>query len=153
MLSLKRIVTALLILAAGCTAAIESEQPWSVAVTTTGGITGSGVGAYSIDSDGRVEVTKMSGSRCVLTATAADLERVRQFVMAARPSRWRDSYAPEDRCCDRIEYTLTLDLGGRIRGVEWIDDPLPMPSDLTALAETLTGGGESVRAKYGDRCE
>ena len=73
-------------------------------------------------------------------------------ALAAKPDGWKDEYIPADRCCDRIEYTMTLEQKGGERTIRWIDDPLPMPEDLVALTRALMGGEESVRVRYGGQC-
>jgi hypothetical protein len=151
MLSLGRIAIGLLILTLGCVTA-SRDEPWRITLTTAGGLAGSGIGSYVFDSTGSIEVVSMSGARCLLSASPDDLARIRRLVAAARNEPWQDSYTPEERCCDRIEYVLTLETGDGTRRVEWIDDPLPMPPRLTALTEALAGGGDSVRVNYADRC-
>jgi hypothetical protein len=151
MLSPGRIALGLLIFTIGC-GSTSPDEPWRITLTTAGGLTGSGIGSYVFDSSGSIELMAMSGARCLLSAAPDELTRMKRIVAAARDEPWRDSYAPEERCCDRIEYVLMLDRNGTTRRVEWIDDPLPMPPALTALSEALAGSGDSVRVKYGDRC-
>jgi hypothetical protein len=151
MLSPGRIALGLLILTIGCSTT-SPDEPWRMTLTTAGGLTGSGIGSYVFDSTGSIEIVAMSGARCLLSAAPDELTRMQRLVAAARDEPWRDSYAPEERCCDRIEYVLTLDTGGATRRVEWIDDPLPMPPALTGLSEALAGGRDSLRVKYADRC-
>ena len=131
----------------------KPETPWRVGIATTGGITGRGTGTFSIASDGTVSVTTMANKTCSYRAADEDLARFEKLLAAARPSEWKASYAPENRCCDRIEYTLTLDEGDQKITTEWIDDPLPRPADLIALAEAIIGGEDaSLRRHYGELC-
>lgn len=125
---------------------------WRIEVTTMGGITGRGNGSWAIGSDGKVTVTTMSGRSCTFDATAEERARIETLLANARPDTWAAEYAPEDRCCDRIEYTMTVDEGGVQRKVEWIDDPEPMPKDLAALVQALGGVAPSLRTEYGEKC-
>lgn len=129
----------------------QSDAPWRIDVTTSGGFAGRGAGNYTLDSDGKLTVT-MNGRSCSYELTADELARWDRIVDAAKPDAWNESYAPEDRCCDRIEYKLTLDRAGAQRATEWIDDPLPMPADLLAIANAVTGPPPSLRMDYGTRC-
>lgn len=36
--------------------------------------------------------------------------------------------------------------------MKWIDDPLPMPADLEALANALVSGEKSIRSRAGESC-
>lgn len=124
------------------------ETPWRVSVTTSGGITGDGTGNVVLTSDGNVIVRTVADKECTFTATEEERTRFATLVGNAHPETWDRSYAPENRCCDRIEYTLTVDEGGVQRTTDWIDDPLPRPKDLVELAEAL---GELQR-KYAQQC-
>jgi len=131
----------------------HSDGPWRIEVTTSGGLVGRGAGNYAVDSDGKISLTTTAGRSCTFQATAGELARLNKLVGAARPDAWKDSYAPENRCCDRFEYNLTLDRAGVQRTTEWIDDPLPMPADLQAIADAIVGGPGSLRVDYGPRCQ
>lgn len=153
MLSYRAIfLVALLVTACAASRNDELAEPWRVGVTTEGGFAGRGIGAFSIQSNGTVEVTTMQGKRCTFQASEEERLRFRELLTAARPERWAPSYVPEEHCCDRIEYTLTLD-AGRTTTTRWIDEPLPMPDDLTALADRIVGGSESLRVTYDPRCQ
>jgi hypothetical protein len=130
-----------------------SMKPWRIALKSSGGFAGRGAGNYTIDSTGKIEVTTTSGKTCSYRATEAELARFADLVARAKAKEWKSSYAPADRCCDRIEYGLTLEQGGVAHETEWIDQPDPMPEELTALWMALTGGaGESLRNAYEQRC-
>ncbi|HYK00223.1 MAG TPA: hypothetical protein VE974_00605 [Thermoanaerobaculia bacterium] len=137
-----------------CTTAQTSAPatPWRMGITTSGGITGRGNGSWAINSDGKVEITAFGGRSCTFDATAEELTRFTNLLAKARRDQWKESYAPEDRCCDRIEYILTIDEAGSQRTVEWIDDPLPMPADLTAIVNAMSGVAPSLRTEYGEKC-
>lgn len=144
----------MMMMLAACSGATRSTPatPWRVEVATSGGIAGRGVGTYALDSDGAVTVVSMNGKRCEFRATDEELERVSAILGAAKPDGWQDSYIPAERCCDRIEYTMTLEQRGGARTIRWIDDPLPMPEDLLALTGAMVGGAESLRVRYGGQC-
>lgn len=130
----------------------QTEGPWRIEVTTSGGFAGRGAGNYTVDSDGKLTVKTMNGESCSYELKADELARFAKLVGAAKPDAWKESYAPENRCCDRIEYNLTLDRNGSKRATEWIDDPLPMPADLQALADAIVGPPPSLRINYGNPC-
>jgi hypothetical protein len=112
-----------------------SNEPWRIELVTSGGITGRGNGNVTIDSAGVVTLTTMSGSGCTFTLTADELRPVAAAV--AKAGAWKESYVPENSCCDRIESALTLTRGDKTQKTTWITEPLPMPADLTALAERV----------------
>lgn len=140
-----------LVLLSACTATQATpKRPWRVEVTTTGGITGRGTGNYAVDSDGKVAARLFSGRECAFTTGVDGIEAI---LAKARPGGWKESYLPEDPCCDRIEYTLTYDEAGVKTTTKWIDDPLPMPADLKALANAIVGGDPaSIRMLATQRC-
>ena len=146
-------LTALLL--AGCTATHATpKRPWRVEVTSSGGFAGRGAGDYAIDSDGKVVARLFNGNACTYTAAPDDLRRIEELLAKARPREWKESYVPEDPCCDRIAYTLTFDEAGTKTTTTWIDDPLPMPADLVALSNAIVGGeATSVRMRAGERCK
>jgi hypothetical protein len=105
-------------------------RPWTLELATSGGITGRGLGTIRIDSGGDAVVGQCSSN-------VTDLERFDALLANARPGQWRESYLPENPCCDRFEYALTVDIAGTTHRTRWIDDPLPMPNDLTAIGDAL----------------
>ena len=133
-------------------ASSQAAAPWRIEVTSSGGITGRGAGNYSIASDGKITLRSMTGKNCTFQATPAELARFEQLVANARPNAWSASYKPENSCCDRFEYELTLDRAGAQRKTDWVDDPAPMPRDLAAITEAITGGPGSLRVVYGEKC-
>jgi len=108
------------------------QRPWKLELATSGGVTGRGMGTIRMDSDGTATV-----GDCTSNITDEDLRRFDALLANARPATWRASYVPENPCCDRFEYALTIEAGGKTHKTAWIDDPLPMPADLTALGEAL----------------
>lgn len=145
---------AMILLMTSCAASqSRSDGPWRIEVTTSGGLTGRGAGSYTVDSDGKISLTTTAGRTCPFEMTAKELDRLDKLVDQTRPDAWKDSYAPENRCCDRFEYKLTLDRAGTQHDTEWIDDPLPMPADLQAIADAIVGGPGSLRVEYAPRCQ
>jgi hypothetical protein len=144
---------AMMMLMLSCAAARTGPaEPWSVAVTSSGGIAGRGAGSFAIRSDGEVAVTSMNGKNCTFRASEQELARFRELLTNARPDTWSASYIPKESCCDRFEYELTLDEAGKKRTVKWIDDPDPMPADLAALTGAMVGPPPSLRVTYGGQC-
>jgi hypothetical protein len=146
------------ILMASCSAAPHAEQgdvaskPWRIELTTAGGIAGKGTGALTASSTQDLTLTSMTGKRCEFTLTDTETGTISTILEDAAPSAWSQSYVPEDPCCDRIEYEMTISIGGEIHSVVWIDDPLPMPEDLRKLVNAITAGPDNLRAKYAERC-
>lgn len=144
---------AMMMMTLSCAAARTAPaEPWSILVTSSGGIAGKGAGSYSIDSAGEITVTTMLGKRCVYRATDAEMERFLELLTQAQPESWKESYVPENACCDRFEYEMVLDEAGTKHTVRWIDDPQPMPKDLVALTNAIVGPDPSLRTTYGTKC-
>ncbi|MEO8379792.1 MAG: hypothetical protein ABI779_09030 [Acidobacteriota bacterium] len=137
----------------GCAASSTRPlEPWRLEIATSGGIAGRGAGTYALASDGQVTATLTDGRRCTFALTATELRGFADLLRNARPASWKASYVPENPCCDRFEYVLTLDEGGTITKTKWIDDPLPLPPDLEALSGAVIGGEKSLRALGAERC-
>lgn len=137
-----------------CTAAYTAPQkPWRIEVATSGGLTGRGNGTYAIDSTGKVTATLINGKSCSYQADAAELSRIEQLLGETKRGAWKAEYIPENPCCDRIEYTLTVDEAGALTTTKWIDDPPPMPRDLVALGDAFLIGETSIRAQSAERCQ
>jgi hypothetical protein len=154
MLSVRGCIADLAVTLTMCAASHSRPMtPWRVEIATSGGLAGRGVGTFAIASDGTVSVRTMTGKSCSYRATEEEIQRFEELLTAATPEKWSASYAPENRCCDRIEYTLTFDEADRRFTTEWIDGPLPMPEDLVALSAAIAGGSESsLRRHYGEQC-
>ena len=146
------VMTTMMLMLSCAASSSAPREPWSIAVTSSGGLAGRGAGSYSIDSAGEVAVTSMSGKSCTFRATDAELARFRELLTNAQPERWKDSYVPEESCCDRFQYEMTIDEAGAKTVVTWIDDPEPMPEDLAALTNAMTGAPPSLRVTYGGQC-
>lgn len=130
----------------------SAAAPWKLSLTSEGGLAGRGNGSYRIDSDGSIEVTTAMGKSCSYRASSEELQRFQSLIDAATPERWSAAYIPEDSCCDRFQYALTATIGEKETKTSWIDDPLPMPADLVAIADALITTEQSLRVKYGLQC-
>jgi hypothetical protein len=143
----------ILMMTLSCAAARTAPaEPWRISLTSGGGFAGKGAGSFAIDSEGTVSVTTMTGKSCTFRATDVERKRFVELLTNARPETWDESYVPENSCCDRISYEMTIDEAGKTKTVKWIDDPRPMPKDLEALTEAMVGGAESLRVVYGGKC-
>jgi len=131
MLSHKWLLLAVLLASCGTTPP-RVQRPWTLELATSGGLTGRGFGTIRMDSGGTATV-----GECTSNITEEDLQRFDALLASAKPDPWHESYVPENKCCDRFEYALTLEAGGKTHKTAWIDDPLPMPADLAALGEAL----------------
>lgn len=140
------------LLAIGCAASNAApKKPWRVEIKTSGGLAGRGTGDYAIDSEGNVTARLFDGRSCSFTV---DPKAIETLLAKARPGEWKESYVPENPCCDRIEYTLTYDQAGEVVTTRWIDDPLPMPAGLVALSQAIVGGEpSSLRMQSAERCK
>jgi hypothetical protein len=117
--------------------ACSSEAaPWRIEVTSQGGIHGRGAGTFVLDSTGAYSVTDIHGKRCSFKPSAARKRELAAAVANAKPRAWKASYVPDNTCCDRIEWTLTLDDDGTKSTTRWME-PAALPKDLAALVDTL----------------
>lgn len=145
------VIAAMLLMLSCAASRTKPAEPWSVAVTSSGGLAGRGAGSYSINSTGEISVTTIAGKTCLMPASDETRSRFDSLLTNARPDAWRGSYVPKESCCDRIEYELTLDEAGTKHTVKWIDDPSPMPKDLADLTDAMVGAN-SLRVDYGAKC-
>lgn len=153
--AMKLSIIAAMMLAMSCAASSRTQpiEPWSVAVTSSGGLAGKGAGSYTINSAGEITVTNLAGKVCRIAASEEDMTRFKTLLTNVRPNAWSASYIPKESCCDRFEYQLTLDEAGTKHAVKWIDDPMPMPADLAALTDAMVGGAQSLRVQYLGSCQ
>jgi hypothetical protein len=143
---------AMMVFAACAASHSKPSQPWRIEIVTAGGFAGKGAGNFAISSDGNIAVTAMGGRSCTYKATDEELRRFETLLGNAHPEKWKESYVPENPCCDRFEYKMTLDEGDVKRETQWVDDPDPMPQDLAAIVEAMVGGEKSLRVQYGSQC-
>jgi hypothetical protein len=142
------------ILIVGCAASNASPaEPWRIEVTSSGGLAGRGAGDYAVASDGTVTAKLFNGRACTFQLTPTELGHIRTLLARTKRKQWKESYIPEESCCDRFTYVLTVDEAGAVTTTKWIDSPLPMPPDLEALADAMVGGAKSIRVISADRCQ
>lgn len=144
---------AMMLFAACAASHSKPSQPWRIDIVTAGGFAGRGTGSFAIASDGTITITSMGGRSCTFQATGEELQRFETLLGNAQPEKWKDSYVPENPCCDRFEYKMTVDEAGVKRETQWVDDPDPMPNDLAAIVEAMVGGEKSLRVQYGSQCQ
>lgn len=141
---------------AGCaTQQLVTAGPWTVEVSTSGGLSGRGAGSYAVTSEGTITVVTPERRTCTFQATGEELSRITRLLADSRPERWAVDYLPEETCCDRFGWTLTLTTPERTFTTRWIDAPEPMPAPLVALASAIAWNGDrtNVRHVYGSRCQ
>ena len=134
--------------------AVAADEPaWRIEITTTGGFTGHGSGALTVDADG--SLTTRPG--CRLRLTAADLKTLGELVAKSKPQEWKPSYvqpANPHGCCDMIGTTLTLTRGNSRWTSSWFDDHLPLPQDLDAIVSAVWAPAPTtIRARYKAQCQ
>jgi hypothetical protein len=149
---LSRSAVCLTLLLAACSNSPTAVRQWRIELASSGGIAGRGAGTVDISSSGAVSVTATNGRQCSFTATDEEIRRIGSLLAVAGTRSWRASYVPADPCCDRFQWTLTVEADGSTVTTTWVDDPLPMPADLTAVVDALSNDPASLRNTYGRRC-
>ena len=94
-------------------AATAVEGDWSIEITTSGGIAGSGFGNMRADSTGKlvVEASIPNKTHCEYTMTPTELADVGALVRSLRADLWYSSYLPADQrawCCDMFFVEVQL---------------------------------------------
>ncbi len=69
--------------------------------------------------------------------TAAQMAELTAAIRAANFMSLEDSYVPQNTCCDRYLYEITLTIGGHSKTVRTIDASPTAPAELTRLVDTL----------------
>lgn len=69
--------------------------------------------------------------------TAAQMAELTAAIRAANFMSLEDSYVPQDSCCDRYLYDITLTIDGHAKTVHTIDASPTAPAELTSLVDTL----------------
>jgi len=143
MLSRSGVLMTLMLTVACAAAPAKVTRPWRVEFLTDGGITGRGLGNVTLSSDGKLEVTTISRKTCAFEVTPEELVEIERLLADTQSDKW-GSYVPENRCCDRVEYTLTY----RNDTAVWIDAGLPLPEDVLKLSEAMA----ALRHTYTAEC-
>jgi len=120
----------------------EVKRPWMLKIGSSGGLSGEGEGGVIITWQGDVATSQPRRSLylpCQAELPEAELQKIEQFVLSARPSGWGFSYEANSRCSDQMEYWLDLhvlqaDGLPRMYSTSWSDCPIgTLPDDLVAL--------------------
>lgn len=98
------------------------------------------------DSAGAITVKTVAGRSCPGRLSSDDARRLGEAVANAKPEAWTPQVPV---CCDRIEWSLELTIGGKTHNATWIDDPdIALPDDLRALTRLLA----EIREKHTRSC-
>jgi hypothetical protein len=125
------LLIALALVATACGDDDASTDPVSGSVRITGGVAGID-DTWTLADDGIV--TRPDGTLAV--ADPADLAVLAAAIADARFFSLDDEYLPEDTCCDRFEYRVSLAQGERSHTVVTIDDA-DAPEGLFAVIEAF----------------
>ncbi len=127
---------------------------WTVAVTTSGGFVGHGLGRVVISSDDAAGREQPSCRK----PRPAELDRLRRAVGKANPELWAASYTrpknPEG-CCDQFRYTLTLTMRGsdgaeRRHSTFWYSE---MSESLPPEVRDVFDAAWTIRKHGDERCK
>lgn len=111
------------------------QTPWIV-FHRSGGIAGFDE-TWSIFANGRVEHRGSGVGRSVFLRDD-QVRELSKVVRAANFEALADSYVPEESCCDRFFYEITVMLDGRSKTVNTLDAAPDEPPALTRLREQLS---------------
>jgi hypothetical protein len=107
----------------------------SISYHRSGGFSGAD-DTWTIATDGAVSHQgQMPGTPEQLTA--AQMAELAAAVRAADFMSLEDSYVPQDTCCDRYLYEITVTIGGHSKTVRTSDASPTAPAGLTSLVDTL----------------
>ncbi len=114
---------------------LAAPQFSSITYHRSGGIAGAD-DTWKISADGQVSHQgQTAGASVQLTsAQMADLEAA---IQAANFTSLADSYLPDNVCCDRFLYEVTVVLDGQSKTVRTIDASPNAPAELNRLVEML----------------
>lgn len=134
----------------------QNLSGWDVAIATSGGITGRGLGEIAVDSSGAGHVSDMARG-CDVKIDAQDVGAIARRVVSSDAARWKDSYASPANphgYADQIRYELTFSRvsngTAEKRTTFWFDENIEtLPDDLVALRETVWDLREKLLAQCG----
>jgi hypothetical protein len=128
-------LTLMFILVACAPTTQPPSQTISVTYHRSGGITGAD-DTWQISADGKVSHQgQTAGTSQQLTA--AQMADLAAAVRTANFMSLADSYVPQDTCCDRYLYEITVTSDGQSKTVQTIDASPTAPAELTHLVNTL----------------
>lgn len=91
---------------------------------------------WTIHGDGRVEHNG-SGPGTAAQLKADQVKALTEAIRAADFASLRESYLPENTCCDRHIYEITIAVNGQPKTVRTIDAAPDQPPALSNLLEVL----------------
>jgi hypothetical protein len=91
---------------------------------------------WTIHSDGRVEYNG-SGPGTAAQLKADQVNTLTEAIRAADFASLRESYLPDNTCCDRYVYEITSAVNGQPKTVRTIDAAPDQPPALSNLLEVL----------------
>jgi len=106
----------------------------SITYQRSGGLVGAH-DTWLIDPQGKVS---SPGSGAAAQLTSAQMAELIAAIRLANFMTLQDSYLPQDTCCDRYEYIVTITVNGQSKTVRTIDASPTAPPALTHLINTLT---------------
>jgi len=86
--------------------------------------------------DGRVEYSGR-GQGHALKLSAGQLDALIAAVRSPEVAALKESYVPDNTCCDRFLYEITLIVDGQTKTVSTLDDAPDQPPALTNLLDAL----------------
>lgn len=134
---------------------LATPPGFEIRLTTSGGMTGRGVGGIAVLQPGGAKLTRMDGSACEKPLPPAEQQALKDAVKAAKPEAWKEKYADPKNpqgCCDQIWTSIELELvapGGKktLHRTSWHDSAAGLlPEDLAAVAKAL-GAAKTALAK------
>ena len=112
-----------------------APQGISIVYHRSGGIAGAD-DTWKISVDGTVtHQGQMPGTPEQLSP--AQMAELTAAIRAANFMSLEDSYVPQNTCCDRYMYEITVTLGGQSKTVSTIDASPTAPAELNQLIDTL----------------
>ena len=107
----------------------------SVSYHRSGGFSGAD-DTWTIAADGAVSHQGQT-PRTPEQLTTAQMAELAAAIRAADFMSLEDSYMPQETCCDRYLYEITVTIGGHSKTVRTIDASPTAPAGLTRLVDTL----------------
>ena len=112
-----------------------ASQEISITYHRSGGFAGTD-DTWTISADGTVtHQGQTPGTPQQLSA--AQMAELTAAIRAANFMSLEDSYVPQDSCCDRYLYEITVTIGEQSKTVRTIDASPTAPAELTQLVDTL----------------